>query len=191
MDNNAASKNRRGVYSGHVVDLGIESVVLPNGESMQLEVIRHPGGAATVAVDERQRVCLLRQYRHAAGGWLWELPAGKIDAPESSQQTAQRELQEEAGLTARDWLELGSFFSTPGFCDERIHLYLARALSKTPTARHVHEVIEVHWIEYAQAHRWAQSGEIVDGKTMIGLLLAYPILQRSDAPTDPDSAGAR
>ncbi|HHH42693.1 MAG TPA: NUDIX hydrolase [Gammaproteobacteria bacterium] len=163
---------RKSIYKGEVVDLGLESVTLPNRQTMQLEVVRHPGGSAVVALDPDQRVCLLRQYRHAAGGWLWELPAGKIDAPESPQHTAQRELQEEAGLIAADWRMLGSFLSTPGFCDERIYLYQARELTTTRTSRHPHEIIEVHWIEFQQALEWIQNGEIVDGKTMLGLLMS-------------------
>ncbi len=164
-------KNRKSIYIGEVVDLGLESVTLPNQQTLQLEVVRHPGGAAVVALDNNNQVCLLRQYRHAAGGWLWELPAGKIDSPESPQHTALRELQEEAGLIAKDWRMLGSFLSTPGFCDERIYLYLARKLTETDTDRHPHEVIEVHWIEFQQALEWVHKGEIVDGKTMLGLLM--------------------
>jgi 8-oxo-dGTP pyrophosphatase MutT (NUDIX family) len=165
-------EKRKAIYQGEVVDLGLETVVLPNEQLLQLEVVRHPGGAAVVALDDSGRVCLLRQYRHAAGGWLWELPAGTIDHPEAPEQTARRELQEEAGLVADKWQSLGTFFSTPGFSDERIHLYLARALSRTETDRHADEVIEVHWVEVEQALAWVRCGEIVDAKTMIGLLLA-------------------
>lgn len=163
---------RKTIYQGSVVNLGLESVTLPNEQTLELEVVRHPGGAAVVAVDENHRVCLLRQYRHAAGGWLWELPAGKIDHPESPAETAKRELQEEAGLRAETWQHLGSFLSTPGFCDERIHLYKATRLSQIPAELHPHEVIEVHWIDYQQALDRVHSGEIIDGKTIIGLLLA-------------------
>jgi ADP-ribose pyrophosphatase len=165
-------KNRKPLYKGEIVDLGLESVTLPNRQTMQLEVVRHPGGSAIVALDDKNQVCLLRQYRHAAGGWLWELPAGKIDTPESPQHTAQRELQEEAGLIAKDWQVLGNFLSTPGFCDERIYLYLARNLTSTHSDHHPHEIIEVHWIEFRQAIEWVHNGEIVDGKTMLGLLMS-------------------
>lgn len=167
---------RTSIYKGEVVDLGIEEIELPNRHVMQLEVIRHPGGAAVVAVNEQKQVCLLRQYRHAGGGWLWELPAGKIDTPEQPAQTAKRELQEEAGINAARWRSLGSFLSTPGFCDERIHLYLAQSLTDTATDRHPHEVIEVHWLDYATALERVDNGEIDDAKTMLGLLLARPYL---------------
>lgn len=163
---------RTPIYKGVVVDLGIEEIELPNQQQIQLEVVRHPGGAATVAVDEHNRVCLLRQYRHAAGGWLWELPAGKIDLPEQPESTARRELQEEAGIKADRWLPLGSFLSTPGFCNERIFLYLARGLSPTDTDRDPHEIIEVHWLSYANALERIENGDIYDAKTMLGLLLA-------------------
>lgn len=168
---------RRTLYTGEVVNLGLENVELPNGESLELEVVRHPGGAAVVAQDKKGRICLLRQYRHAAGGWLWELPAGKIDQPEAPEQTARRELQEEAGLTARRWESLGNILTTPGFCDEKIHLYLARDLQSTDTDRHAHEVIEVHWTDYSDALEQIERGEIIDAKTMLGLMLARSYLR--------------
>ena len=169
-------KERKPIYQGEVIDLGLETVTLPSQQILRLEVVRHPGGAAVVALDDIDQLCLLRQYRHAAGGWIWELPAGKIDHPESPEQTARRELQEEAGVTARQWQNLGNFLSTPGFCDERIHLYLAQTLSQTETDRHPHEVIEVHWVNFEQAIEWLQCGEIVDAKTILGLLLARPLI---------------
>ena len=82
------SHKTRTVFEGRVVGLNIESLILPNGEQQELEIIRHPGGAAVVALDEDQHVCLLRQFRHAAGGWLWELPAGKLEKEEAAQATA-------------------------------------------------------------------------------------------------------
>jgi len=88
------------VFTGRVIEVNIERVELPNGTTASLEIIRHPGGAAVLALDAETRVCLLRQFRHAAGGWVWELPAGKIDNREPPLQTAQRELEEEAGMAA-------------------------------------------------------------------------------------------
>lgn len=165
-------KQRKSIYRGQVVDLGLETVKLPNDEVMELEVVRHPGGAAVVAIDEQLRICLLRQYRHASGDWLWEIPAGKIDPGESPEQTVRRELQEEAGLEAAHWQPLGSFLSTPGFCDERIHLFLARGLRQVETTPHPHEIIEIHWLNYPVALKMVYSGEIDDGKSMLGILLA-------------------
>jgi len=167
---------RKIIHDGSVVNLGIETVTLPTGSTMELEVVRHPGGAAVIAIDDQQRVCLLRQYRHAAGGWLWELPAGKIDVPETPDHTAKRELQEEAGLTADHWKPLGNFLSTPGFCDERIHLYLATGLSQAKAEPHPHEVIEIHWKNLDEALHMCARGEIDDGKTLLGLMRAADML---------------
>ena len=89
------------LYQGKVIELYLEQVILPNGVPAELEIVRHPGGAAVVAIDIENRICLLRQYRYAAGGWIWELPAGKLDPGEAPLVTAQRELEEEAGLCAQ------------------------------------------------------------------------------------------
>jgi ADP-ribose pyrophosphatase len=166
------SHTTRTLYEGQVVRLGLESLELPNGQPLELEIVRHPGGAAVVALDKQERVCLLRQYRHAAGGWLWELPAGKLEPGEAAQLTAQRELEEEAGLQAVEWRRLGETLTTPGFCDEVIHLFLARQLSRVPSRPQAHELIEVHWLPLATALDQVRDGTIRDAKTMLGLLLA-------------------
>jgi len=95
------------IYQGKVIEVAVETVALPDGSQVDLELVRHPGGAAAVAIDEQERVCLLRQFRHAARGWIWELPAGRLDAGETPLATARRELAEEAGLQANDWIDLG------------------------------------------------------------------------------------
>ncbi len=163
---------RKPIYRGSVVDLGIESVQLPDGRGIDLEVVRHPGGAAIVAYDPARGVCLLRQYRHAAGGWLWELPAGKLDPGETALTTAQRELEEEAGLRAADWCPLAQVLTTPGFCDEVIHLFLARGLQEIPMRHEHHECIEIHWRSFPEALRMAASGELRDAKSLLGLFYA-------------------
>jgi len=95
-----ADGQRTGIFRGAVVDLGLETTRLPNGELLNLEIVRHPGGAAILALDQQNRVCLLRQYRHSIGKWIWELPAGVIEKGEQPIATAKRELREEAGLEA-------------------------------------------------------------------------------------------
>lgn len=168
---------RAPLYKGVLVDLGRERFTRPDGREQTLEVIRHPGGAAVVAVNETHAVCLLRQYRHAAGGWLWELPAGKLDPGETPQITAQRELAEEAGLRASRWRELGQVLTTPGFCDEVIHLFLATQLTTTATDHQHDELIESHWIAWAQAMEWAGDGTLRDAKTLLGLYRAAELIR--------------
>jgi 8-oxo-dGTP pyrophosphatase MutT (NUDIX family) len=164
-------------YRGRIVTVNVETVTLPNGARAALDIVHHPGGAAVVAIDDEERVCMLRQYRHAAGGWIWELPAGKLDTPEPGFACAQRELIEEAGRTARRWDPLGVYFSSPGVFTEQIHLFLARDLQVVPAALEAHEVLEVHWIPLQEAWRKAVDGEYEDGKTLVGLLRAAARLQ--------------
>jgi 8-oxo-dGTP pyrophosphatase MutT (NUDIX family) len=172
---------RRSVFLGKVVDVGVETVVLPNGQTAELEIVRHPGGAAAVAVDAEGRVCLLRQYRHAAGGWLWELPAGKIDPGEEPFSTAQRELVEEAGVEAADWNDLGRLHSSPGLFTEVIYLYLGRNLCPAAQAHEIHEVIEIHWVPFDQALGWCIDGAITDAKTLVGLFRAAHLMRGEGA----------
>jgi ADP-ribose pyrophosphatase len=145
---------------------------------VELEIVRHPGGAAVVALDDRDRVCLLRQYRHAVDGWLWELPAGKLEPGESARYTAERELAEEAGLRADSWQRLCETVTTPGFCDEMIHLFLATQLTPVAASPESHEVIEIHWMSLAAAVRQVYEGRIRDAKTMLGILLAASMTGR-------------
>lgn len=171
--------NPRRIFTGRIIALDLEEVRLPNGRLAELEIVRHPGGAAVVALDARGRVCLLRQYRHAAGGWLWELPAGKLDPGEDPAQTASRELLEEAGVSASQWSSLGSFISSPGVFTEVIHLYLARGELSSSAWRHEpDEAIEVHWMPFSQARQWALDGTIRDAKTLVGLFRASFMLAR-------------
>jgi ADP-ribose pyrophosphatase len=162
-------KARRPVFRGQVIDVALETVELPTGREAELEIVRHPGGAAAVALDPAGRVCLLRQYRHAAGGWLWELPAGKIDPGEDPFETARRELAEEAGVQAREWTDLGRMHSSPGVFTEIIYLYLGRDLQPAALDHGHEEIIEVHWLPFAEAVQWARDGTITDGKTLVGL----------------------
>lgn len=160
------------IYRGRVLEVEHEQVLLPDGGEIELEIVRHPGGAAAVALDDQDRVCLLRQYRHAAGGWIWELPAGRLDPGETSQTTARRELAEEAGLVAGDWIDLGTMHSSPGVCREIIHLWLARDLSPTEQQLEAGELIEVHWLPLSQALDWCLDATITDAKTLVGLYRA-------------------
>ena len=162
----------RHIFTGRVIEVNVERVELPNGSVAELEIIRHPGGAAVVALDTDDRICLLRQFRHAVGGWIWELPAGKIDNREPPLETARRELEEEAGMAAASWRPLGDYLSSPGVFTEVVHLFLATQLTPLPARPEEHEVIEVHWLPFTDVLRMADSGELRDGKSLVGVYRA-------------------
>jgi len=160
------------VFSGRVIQVNVERVRLPNSNVADLEIIHHPGGAAVVAIDAERNVCLLRQFRHAASGYLWELPAGKIDNKEPPLSTAQRELGEEAGASAQHWESLGDYVSSPGVFTEVVHLFLATGITHGADGHEEHEVIEVHWKPLSEVLRMAVEGEIRDGKSLVGVFRA-------------------
>lgn len=164
------TRNPTVLYRGKIIDLCQQTVVLPNGATTEVEIVRHPGGAAVVAVDAAGRVCLLRQYRPALAQWLWELPAGRLEPGEAPEATIRRELEEEAGLRAEVWRPLGKIISSPGVFTEAVHLFEARELRSIPAKPEAHEVFEVHWVPLAEALTWIRSGEISDAKTIVGLL---------------------
>ncbi len=161
------------IYEGKIITVSREVTELPGGSTGEFEVVRHPGGAAAVALDRDGRVCLLRQYRHVIADWVWELPAGKLESGEGPLATAQRELQEEAGICAQSWHALGKILSSPGVFTEIIDIYLARDLNAVRSEPDEHELIEVHWLPLANAVARALSGDIIDAKTVIGLLRAH------------------
>lgn len=161
------------IYRGRIVNLRLEPVKLPTGVEIQLELMDHPGAAAVVALDDEGRVALIRQYRHAASGYLWEIPAGTLDVGEHPDTCAARELEEEAGVRAGEMVKLGSIFTAPGFCNEVIHVYLARGLSEVPTRRDHDEVItEVRKVPLDEALAMIARGEIQDAKSCYGLFRA-------------------
>ena len=164
----------RDLYRGSVVHLTVEDVTLPNGHAMPLEIVRHPGASAVVALDADGAVTLLRQYRHAVGGYLWEIPAGKLDHGEEPHVCAFRDLAEEAGLVAARMEHVGSIVTCPGFCDEVIHLFVATGLERGRSALGPDEVIEtVTTVPLATAMDMIRTGEIRDAKTIAGLTQAH------------------
>lgn len=165
------------IYRGKAMTVRLEHVIFPDGRPGDLEIVRHPGGAGAVAIDREGRVCLIRQFRYAAAGWLWEIPAGRIEQGEAPSFTAERELGEEAGLRASQWSSLGEVLPSPGICDERIHLFLAQGLSETPVTHDALEFIEIHWVPLHDAVQQALRGDINDAKTVIALLRAHACLQ--------------
>ncbi len=162
----------RELYRGKVLNLTLERAELPNGVACDLEIIRHMGAAAVLPLTEDGEVILVRQYRHATGGWLLEIPAGKLDDGEQPDACGRRELVEEAGVDAGRLEPLGWIWTTPGFADERIWLFLATQLRPARQQLEHDEVLTVERLPLARAVEMAASGEIVDGKTVCALLRA-------------------
>ncbi len=163
----------RPIYHGKIVKLDVETVALPNGVTVELEIIRHPGASAVVPLREDGSVLLIRQYRHAAGGFIYEIPAGKLDPGEDPIHCAQRELEEEIGYRATSIQPLFSILTTPGFTDERIHLFKAAGLVRGTQALEADEILEVVAVPLAEAIAWIAQGLIQDGKTIVALQAVY------------------
>lgn len=188
-------KNSRQIYSGNVISLRVDEVAMPGGKIAERDVVVHPGAVGVVALREDGTVLLLRQYRHPVGETLWELPAGILDVDgEPALQAAQRELGEEAFLTARTWSVLVDMYSSPGMSNEAVRLYLARDLEEIPEERR-HEGVdeeadmERHWIDLDDAVERILQGEITNNLACVGLLGAAAarskdstFLRRADAP---------
>lgn len=176
MDNPPASRRAsERVYNGRIVKLDVDLVDAPDGTQHKLELIRHPGAAAVVPLQstpdsEDPTVLLIKQYRYATGGTIWEIPAGVLEAGESPFECAKRELLEEVGATAEVMKHLTTIYTTPGFTDEKIHLYLASGLVLEETQHEPDEFIEVEPRPLSQALAMIRDGEIVDAKSIAGLL---------------------
>jgi ADP-ribose pyrophosphatase len=169
---------RRPVHRGRVLDLGVDTVRFPDGSTGELEMIHHSGAAAVLPVlsdpdGPDPQIVLIRQYRYATGGWLYEVPAGRPDRPgEPWDECARRELREEAGLEAGELRSLTSIWTTPGFTDERIHLFMATQLTAGQTRLDADEFVETVALPLSEALRMVRDGEITDAKTLCTLLYA-------------------
>lgn len=164
----------RRVYSGRVLNLDLDTVRFPDESLGTLEMIRHPGAAAVVpcldplgAADPR--IVLIRQFRHAADRFIWEIPAGRLDPGEEPEACARRELAEETGYTAESLHSIGSILTTPGFTDERIHLFTAEGLRPGTAHREADEFVELHEVRWSRVLDLVRSGTIEDGKTLAAL----------------------
>lgn len=165
----------RRVYTGRVLNLDVDTVRFPDGSSGEMEIIRHPGAAAVVPVVSDPKgpdpaVLMLRQYRYAAGGQVWEIPAGRLDQGEAPEACARRELREEAGVEAGRLEPLTTIWTTPGFTDEAIHLFWATDLKTVAHAREADEFIEVVSKPLSEVLKGIRDGEIRDGKTIAAIL---------------------
>jgi ADP-ribose pyrophosphatase len=173
---NAGKISSRRVYTGRVVSLDVDRVRFPNGTEGELEMIRHSGASAVVPLlempDGGKSVVLIRQYRYAAEGYVYEVPAGRLDEGESPDMCARRELKEETGYTAAVMIPLTTIFTTPGFTDERIHLFLATGLTSGQSKLEADEVLDTYQVPLHEALEMIRSGAICDGKTIVALLFA-------------------
>jgi ADP-ribose pyrophosphatase len=167
------TKNVKNIYKGKVVVLNVDRVTLPNGATVDLEVIRHPGAAAIVPMKDDKTVILIRQFRHAAGGFIYEIPAGKLHPGEDPRDCAARELEEEIGYRASSFELLTSIFTAPGFADEIIHIYKGTGLTKGRQKLDHDEVLNVVELPIEKAIAQIQDGTIRDGKTIVGLQAVY------------------
>ncbi|MGH7233816.1 MAG: NUDIX hydrolase [Nitrospiraceae bacterium] len=161
------------IYTGRVVTLNLETVTLPNGVTVELEVVRHPGAASVVPIKDDGTVILLRQYRLAAAGYIYEIPAGKLYPGEDPMDCANREMEEEIGYRATRMEKLGSFFTAPGFTDEMMHLFKATGLVQGRQNLERDEVLEVIEMPLEKAIALIKDGAIRDAKTIIGLQSLY------------------
>lgn len=168
----------RNIYTGKVITLNVDTVQLPNGVTVDLETIRHPGAAAVVPVKDDGMVVLIRQFRHAAGGFIYEIPAGKLASGEDPLHCASRELEEEVGYRASTFELLSSIFTAPGFADEVIHVYKATGLTKGRQHLDRDEVLDVIEMPLSEAITKIEDGTIRDGKTIVGLQAVYIKVQR-------------
>lgn len=157
------------IYKGTVVTLNVDTVRLPNGHTIDLEVIRHPGASAVVPLKQDGTVVLIRQFRHAADGFIYEIPAGKLHPKEDPLDCAARELEEEIGYKAGRFELLSSIFTAPGFADEVIHVYLATELTRGTQNLDQDEILDVVEMPLKEAIAKIQDGTIRDAKTIVGL----------------------
>ncbi len=173
------------VYAGRIFTVDVDHVRLGNGRESMRDVVRHCGASLIVPVLEDNRLIMVRQFRYAIGEILVELPAGKLDvAGEAPLECAQRELAEETGYAAQSWHRLGFIYTSPGFCDERIHCFLALGLQRCSVkTSDSEENIEIVHVTYKEAMDFIASGAICDAKTIAGLSMAHVFYPALDPAT--------
>jgi len=162
--------NRVLIYSGKVVNLRVDDVLLEDGKKAKREVVEHRGAVVIVPLLEGERIVMVKQYRYPVGEDLLELPAGTLEEGESPLEGAKRELLEETGYTAQKMTELTSFYSSPGFCDERIHLFLAKGLKAKKQDLDSDERIDVELYTLDELVNMIKGGKIRDAKSIVGIL---------------------
>ncbi len=165
------------IYQGRLVGLRVDTVELPSGRKTKREIVEHGGVAAIVVIDSENNVLLVRQYRKPVERVLLEIPAGGMESGEDALVCARRELEEETGFSAERWEELGFFYTSPGFCTEQMHLYLATELRPAKNAADDDENIELVRVPLTSVPELIASGEVCDAKSIAGLLIALRRVQ--------------
>ena len=170
-----AQQGSHNLYTGRIFRLDRDAVRFPDGSNAEMDIVRHPGASAIVPFmsdpeGENPQLLLLRQYRYAAGGYIYEVPAGRLDGDESPATCAVRELKEETGCTAERMEPLFTMFTTPGFTDEKIHVFMATGLTHGESAREADEFADVVIMPLAEALELIRIGEIMDAKTALSIL---------------------
>jgi ADP-ribose pyrophosphatase len=165
----------RRVYSGRIISVDIDEVRFPDGTTGELEMVRHPGASAVVPFltdpfGDDPQLLLIKQYRHAADEFIYEIPAGRLDGGEDPKECAKRELREEIGCTAARIEHIYTFYTTPGFTDERIHAFMATELTRGEAAREKDEFLSVETVTLSQALELIRTGQLKDSKTALSIL---------------------
>lgn len=163
-------------FEGKIVKLTVDTVELPDGATAIREVVGHPGGVCVLALLEDGTVPLVRQFRYPLGRVMAELPAGKLEYGEEPRPAAVRELGEEVGLVPGELTDLGAIYVSPGFCTEKLHMYLARSLTRVPVHPDEDEFLEIEYLPFDELVRRVMSGEIQDGKTVAATLKTKTLL---------------
>ena len=164
--------NRKSIYDGQIINVKVDTLSLPNGHKVERELVQKSNAVVMVPIDNNDNVLLVRQWRQPADQALLEAPAGTIDGDESADDCAQRELQEEIGYASRNLRALGGFWTTPGFCDEFMFVYLARDLVESKLPEDLDEDIQVERLPLSRIPQLIRLGEIIDAKTIAALLMS-------------------
>jgi len=170
--------NKKIIFEGNIIDMEKYDIELPNKKKATREVVRHPGAVGILVVDDENKIWLVEQYRFPIGKTLLEIPAGKIDKGESPEETAKRELKEETGIISEDLLRLGKIYTTAGFSDEVIYLYLAKNISFSEQDLDDDEFLDIVQIDYDEFRKKILNDEITDSKTLAAFA-RYELLKQS------------
>lgn len=165
------------IYDGKVLNLKVDTVELPDKKYSKREIVEHPGGVAIVAITKDKDLVMVKQYRKAIEDFILEIPAGKLEVNEEPRETAIRELREETGYEAKKLTYISEFYTSPGYCNEKIHIFLAEDLIEVSPTPDIGEFIEKDIIPLEDLLKMLDRGEIMDSKTIIGIFIAKQYLK--------------